>query len=155
MINAARAGNGNEDLHTNGNEDVLDTTPWWWRPAATEVPLEWRERFEELTDESRADRDGRSAAYFVAKVRSQSGQGPTFGEMFQERFGDAGLHPAWPTDLSNTTRAKIRTLFRRDVAIQWRRAGWILWEPGVPRSLKPGPAFWQRVGSRHARRSSR
>lgn len=133
---------------------LVDTTPSWW-PAAIEMPPQWRERFEALTGDCRTDRDGREVAYFVAKVRNQTGQGPTFAEVFQERFGDDGLHPAWPTNMSNTARAKVLALFRRDVAIQWRRAGWVTWEPGVPRSLKAGPAFWHRVKSRQARKAVR
>ncbi|WP_241965157.1 hypothetical protein [Microbacterium telephonicum] len=93
-----------------------------------------------------ADELGLAAAIFIARVRRRSGTGPTFRELFDELFQSRPLHPEWPTGLNRQARSRIHRAFIMQVAIQWKRRGWISWDPGVTHSLRTGREF--RVRSR-------
>lgn len=95
---------------------------------------------------------GLAAAIFIARVRRRTGRGPTFSELFAELFPHHQLHPEWPPGLTYPVRATIHHAFRLHVAIQWKRGGWISWEPGVERSLRVGPTFRARSRARQAAR---
>lgn len=132
---------------------MTDSRPIWWSAAEVEAPAEWITTFRALTDEERADELGLFAAIFIARVRRRTGRGPTFSEFFAELFQEHALHPAWPAGLTYPVRATIHHAFRLHVAIQWKRRGWISWDPGVERSLRVGPAFRERSRARQAARA--
>lgn len=134
---------------------MTDPRPIWWSVAEVEAPAEWIVAFNALTDEDRADALGLAAAIFVARVRRRTGRGPTFSELFAELFKNEPLHPEWPSGLTYPVRATIHHAFRLHVAIQWKRGGWISWDPGVERSLRVGPTFRERSRARQAARARR
>jgi hypothetical protein len=129
---------------------VTDSRPIWWSATEVEAPDAWIEAFIALTDEVRADVLGLAAAIFIARVRHRAGRGPTFSELFAELFEDEPLHPDWPAGLTYPVRTTIHHAFRLHVAIQWKRGGWISWDPGVERSLRVGPTFRARSRARQA-----
>ncbi len=96
---------------------------------------------------------GLTAAIFIARVRRRTGRGPTFSELFSEVFQDEPLHPGWPDGLTYPVRASIHHAYRLHVAIQWKRRGWISWDPGVERSLRVGPTFREQSRARQAARA--
>lgn len=132
---------------------MTDSRPIWWVAAAGDPPHEWVVAFEALTDESLADHYGLAAGIFVARVRRRSGHGPTFTELFRELFEESQLHPEWPEGLNNVMRAAILHSYRLHVAIQWKRRGWINWDPGVARSLRVGRVFREHSRARQAARA--
>ncbi|WP_337007404.1 MULTISPECIES: hypothetical protein [unclassified Microbacterium] len=132
---------------------MTDLRPIWWSAAEVEAPAEWIAAFKALTDKVRSDALGLTAAIFIARVRRRTGRGPTFSELFAELFEDEPLHPEWPSGLTYPVRANIHHAFRLHVAIQWKRGGWISWDPGVERSLRVGPEFRERSRARQAARA--
>jgi hypothetical protein len=132
---------------------VTDPRPIWWSATEVDAPDTWIEAFDALTDEERADEMGLTAAIFIARVRRRTGRGPTFSETFAELFPSSQLHPEWPPGLTYPVRATIHHAFRLHVAIQWKRRGWICWDPGVERSLRVGPTFRERSRARQAARA--
>lgn len=132
---------------------MTDSRPVWWSASEIEAPDAWREAFEALTADADADRHGLTAGIFIARVRRRTGRGPTFTELFGEVFREEFLHPEWPPGLSNASRVAILRSFRLHVAIQWKRRGWIAWDPGVARSLRVGPTFRERSRARQAART--
>lgn len=132
---------------------MTDPRPIWWSAAEVEAPAEWIAAFKALTDKVRSDALGLTAAIFIARVRRRTGRGPTFSELFAELFEDEPLHPEWPGGLTYPVRANIHHAFRLHVAIQWKRGGWISWDPGVERSLRVGPEFRERSRARQAARA--
>lgn len=132
---------------------MTDPRPIWWSATEVDAPEAWIEAFDALTNEERASGLGLAAAIFIARVRRRTGRGPTFSELFAELFSDEPLHPEWPTGLTYPVRAAIHHAFRLHVAIQWKRGGWISWDPGVERSLRVGPTFRARSRERQAARS--
>lgn len=132
---------------------MTNPRPIWWSAAEVNAPNAWIEAFDALTDEERADELGLAAAIFIARVRRRTGRGPTFSELFAKVFLEEPLHPDWPTGLTYPVRATIHHAFRLHVAIQWRRRGWISWEPGVERSLRVGRRFREQSRARQAARA--
>ena len=132
---------------------MTDSRPIWWSATEVEAPGSWVEAFNAHTDEARADRLGLAAGIFIARVRRRTGRGPTFSELFAELFKQEPLHPDWPPGLPYPVRATIHHAFRLHVAIQWKRRGWISWDPGVERSLRVGPSFRLRSRERQAART--
>ncbi|WP_314651209.1 hypothetical protein [uncultured Microbacterium sp.] len=132
---------------------MTDSRPIWWSAAEVEAPDAWIAAFKALTDEQQADRMGLTAAIFIARARRRTGRGPTFSELFAELFPRDQLHPEWPPGLTYPVRATIHHAFRLHVAIQWKRGGWINWEPGVERSLRVGPTFREKSRARQAARA--
>jgi len=132
---------------------VTDSRPIWWSATEVEAPDAWIAAFGALTDEERADAMGLTAAIFIARVRRRTGRGPTFSELFSEVFQDEPLHPGWPDGLTYPVRASIHHAYRLHVAIQWKRRGWISWDPGVERSLRVGPTFREQSRARQAARA--
>lgn len=132
---------------------MTDSRPIWWRAADRDVPAEWVESFDALTSDALVDHYGLAAGVFITRTRRRTGQGPTFSEMFRELFEEGTLHPEWPPGMNNPTRTAIQDSFRRHVAIQWKRRGWISWDPGVPRSLRVGHVFRERSRAWQAART--
>ncbi len=132
---------------------MTDPRPIWWSATEVEAPNAWIEAFIALTEEDRSDELGLAAGIFIARVRRRTGRGPTFSELVAELFADEPLHPEWPTGLTYPVRASIHHAFRLHVAIQWKRRGWISWDPGVERSLRVGPTFRARSRARQAARA--
>lgn len=120
---------------------AADSRPIWWRATDGDPPAAWVERFDVLTSDAAADQYGRAAGIFISRVRRRTGQGPTFSELFHELFEVGALHPEWPPNLDWLTRRSIRGSYRLHVAIQWKRRGWISWDPRVTRSLRVGRVF--------------
>ncbi|GAA1218382.1 hypothetical protein GCM10009587_23250 [Microbacterium maritypicum] len=132
---------------------MIDSRPIWWSATEVEAPRAWIEAFDALTEGASVGRRGLAAGIFIARVRRRTGRGPTFSELFSELFKDEPLHPEWPAGLAYPVRASIHHAFRLHIAIQWRRSGWISWDPGVERSLRVGPAFREQSRARQAARS--
>lgn len=132
---------------------MTDPRPILWSATEVKAPDAWIEAFNSLTAEERADELGLAAGIYVARVRRRTGRGPTFSELFAELFKDTPLHPEWPSGLTYPVRATIHHAFRLHVAIQWRRRGWISWDPGVERSLRVGPTFREQSRARQAARA--
>lgn len=132
---------------------MTDSRPIWWSATEVEAPDAWIAAFQALTDEDRADEMGLIAAIFIARVRRRTGRGPTFSELFSELFAHDQLHPEWPPGLTYPVRATIHHAFRLHIAIQWKRGGWISWDPGIERSLRVGPTFRERSRARQAART--
>lgn len=132
---------------------MTDPRPVWWSSTEIEAPETWRDAFEALTDDAAADRHGLTAAVFIARFRRRARRGPTFSELFGGVFEEASLHPEWPDGLSSAARAAILRSFRLHVAVQWKRRGWIAWDPGVARSLRVGRTFRERSRERQATRT--
>lgn len=132
---------------------MTDSRPIWWSAAEVKAPDAWIAAFRALTDEEQADEMGLTAAIFIARVRRRTGRGPTFSELFAELFPHDQLHPEWPPGLTYPVRATIHHAFRLHVAIQWKRGGWISWDPGVERSLRVGPTFREKSRARQAARA--
>ncbi|GEK85187.1 hypothetical protein GCM10007198_19180 [Microbacterium aerolatum] len=132
---------------------MTDSRPIWWRATEAPPPAAWCDAFDALTTDELADHQGLGAGIYIARVRRRTGRGPTFSELFAEIFKDTPLHPEWPEDLTNSQRSAIRNSFRLHVAIQWKRRGWISWDPGVARSLRVGPTFRERSRARQAARA--
>lgn len=132
---------------------MTDSRPIWWTATEVDAPDAWIEAFRTLTDEDRSDALGLTAAIFIARVRRRTGRDPTFSELFAELFKDEPLHPEWPGGLTYPVRATIHHASRLHVAIQWKREGWISWDPGVERNLRVGPEFRERSRARQAARA--
>lgn len=132
---------------------MTDPRPIWWSATEIDAPAEWIAAFNALTGEARADELGLAAGIVIARVRRRTGRGPTFSELFAELFKNEQLHPEWPAGLTYPVRASIHHAFRLHVAIQWRRRGWISWDPGVERSLRVGPTFREQSRARQAARA--
>lgn len=132
---------------------MTDSRPIWWSAEEVEAPDAWIAAFSALTDEERAEEMGLTAAIFIARTRRRTGRGPTFSELFSELFPHDQLHPEWPPGLTYRVRATIHHAFRLHVAIQWKRGGWISWDPGIERSLRVGPTFRARSRARQAARA--
>lgn len=132
---------------------MTDHRPIWWSATEVEAPGAWIEAFDTLTTDAVADRHGLTAGIYIARVRRRTGRGPTFTELFGEVLKEERPHPEWPAELSNVARAAIGRSFRLHVAIQWKRRGWIAWDPGVARSLRVGPAFRECSRARQAARA--
>jgi hypothetical protein len=132
---------------------VTDSRPIWWTATEVEAPDTWRAAFAALTADTVADRHGLTAGIFIARVRRRTGRGPTFTELFGEVFKDEPLHPEWPPGLSNASRAAVLRSFRLHVAVQWKRRGWVSWDPGVARSLRVGRTFRECSRKRQAART--
>lgn len=132
---------------------MTDSRPIWWSAIEVEAPETWRDAFEALTDDATADSHGLTAGIFIARCRRRTGRGPTFAELFSEVYKAEPLHPEWPEGLSNAARAAILRSFRLHVAVQWKRRGWVAWDPGVARSLRVGRTFRERSRKRQAART--
>ncbi|TXK12344.1 hypothetical protein FVP77_02365 [Microbacterium hatanonis] len=133
---------------------TVDTRPPWWRATPGDPPPHWYIAFEVLTGDERGADWGMAAAIHVARIRRRTGRGPTFAEVFDELLPQSSpLQPPWPAHVSSKSRHDIMQSFRRHVAIEWKRQGWINWDVGVPRSLRVGPSFRERSRSRQAGRS--
>lgn len=132
---------------------MTDSRPIWWSATEVYAPNSWTEAFKALTDDERADELGLAAGIFIVRIRRRTGRGPTFSETFSELFPHDQMHPEWPAGLTYPVRASIHHAFRLHVAIQWRRRGWISWDPGVERSLRVGPKFREQSRARQAART--
>lgn len=98
--------------------------------------------FEAFTGEDTADEWGLAAAIFIARTRRRAGHGPTFSELFAYLIPDAaGLPSRLPNGYSYMERRRLAGEFRLAAGIEWKRRGWISWEPGVTRSLRVGRVF--------------
>jgi len=121
---------------------VTDTRPVWWRAVEAPPPDIWVDTFEDFTGSETADQWGLGAAIFVAQTRRRTGSGPTFSELFKEILIDTnGVPSELPESIEFLQRRKLVSDFRIYVAIEWKRRGWVSWNPNVPRSLRVGRAF--------------
>lgn len=121
---------------------VSDTRPIWWRAVEAPPPAIWQDTFNDFTGEDTAGQWGLGAAVFIAQTRRRTGSGPTFSEMFKAILIDTdGLPSALPDSIDSMQRRRLIRDFRIHVAIEWKRRGLVDWTPGVPRSLRVGPAF--------------
>jgi hypothetical protein len=121
---------------------VLDTRPIWWRAIEAPPPDTWVYAFEDFTGQDTADQWGLGAAIFIAQMRRRTGSGPTFSELFRELLIDTnGVPSELPEDIELLQRRNLISNFRIYVAIDWKRRGWVSWNPNVPRSLRVGRAF--------------
>lgn len=122
----------------------LNTRPIWWRAIEAPPPRPWVDAFEEFTGEDTADQWGLGAAIIIAQTRRRTGSGPTFAELFKEILIDSnGVPSELPDHIAFLHRRKLISDFRMYVAIDWKRRGWVSWNPQVPRSLRVGRAFRQ------------
>ncbi|GAA4168016.1 hypothetical protein [Gryllotalpicola koreensis] len=97
---------------------------------------------ETLTGEDTADEWGLAAAIFIARTRRKTGRGPTFSELFTYLLPDtSGLPAPFPDGYAYPQRRRLAGEFRLFAAIEWKRRGWVSWEPGVTRSLRVGRVF--------------
>ena len=114
----------------------------WWRDINHPPPASWRYAFEEFTRDDAADEWALAAAIFIAQYRRRHSQGPTFRELFEHLLPDTGGVPsALPSEWEALDRRRGSNGFRRHVAIEWRRRGYIGYETQVTRSLRVGPRF--------------
>lgn len=121
---------------------VSNTRPIWWRAVEAPPPDIWLDTFEDFTGEDTADQWGLGAAIFIAQTRRRTGSGPTFSEMFKAILIDTdGVPSRLPETIEPVPRRKLIGDFRICVAIDWKRRGWVSWNPNVPRSLRVGRAF--------------
>lgn len=121
---------------------VLDTRPIWWRAVEAPPPDIWADTFHDFTGTDTADQWGLGAAVFIAQTRRRTGSGPTFSELFRELLIDSnGVPSELPQSIELVQRRRLISDFRIYVAIDWKRRGWLSWNPNVPRSLRVGRAF--------------
>lgn len=114
----------------------------WWRSANHPPPAAWSYTFEEFTNDETADEWALAAAIFVAQYRRRHSQGPTFRELFEHLLPDSdGVPCRLPADWDALDRRRGGNEFRRHVAIEWRRRGYIGYDRQVTRSLRVGPRF--------------
>ena len=119
-----------------------NTRPIWWRAVEAPPPGTWVDAFEDFTGQESADQWGLGAAIFIAQTRRRTGTGPTFSEMFKEILIDTnGVPSELPESIEFLHRRELISDFRTYVAIDWKRRGWVSWNPNVPRSLRVGRAF--------------
>lgn len=123
---------------------IVANMPWkvWWRDVNHPPPAEWSYTFEEFTSDETADEWALAAAIFVAQYRRRHSQGPTFRELFEHLLPDtSGVPSRLPSDWDALDRRRGSNEFRRHVAIEWRRRGYIGYDMQVTRSLRVGPRF--------------
>lgn len=121
---------------------IVDPRPIWWRAVPDPPPAAWMAMFEAFTGEETADEWGLAAAIFIARTRRRTGYGPTFSELFAYLIPDAaGLPSRLPDGYSYMERRRLAGEFRLAAAVEWKRRGWISWDPGATRSLRVGRVF--------------
>lgn len=127
---------------------IVDPRPVWWRAVDGPPPTIWTIMFEEFTGADTADEWGLAAAIFIARVRHRTGHGPTFSELFAELDPDSRGVPSPLPSRTYLERRRLIGDFRLSVAIEWKRRGWISWDPHVTRSLRVGRVFRERSRQR-------
>lgn len=132
---------------------TLYSRPIWWRGQGGFSPTVWTDAFLTFTCDETADEWGLAAAILIARTRRRTGRGPTFADLFRELLLDGDGFPGPLAGLAYLDRWNVVREFRRHVAIEWRRRGWINWDLGVERSLRTGRVFQER--SRQRRTGSR
>lgn len=123
---------------------IVVTNIWasWWRGVSHPPPSAWRYVFEEFTGDGTADEWALAAAIFIARYRRRHSQGPTFREVFEHLLPDTeGVPSRLPSDWDVLDRRRANSGFRKHVAIEWRRRGYIGFDRHVTRSLRVGPRF--------------
>jgi hypothetical protein len=124
---------------------VSESRPTWWRVVAGDPPRSMLDAFDEVTGDDHADAWGLSAALVVARTRRETGEGPSFSELFQELMPRVSkLTVEWPTGTNAWARSATLRAFRLYAAVEWKRRGWISWDVGVARSLRTGRTFSNR-----------
>lgn len=124
----------------------------WWRGVGHPPPAAWCYTFEEFTNDDTADEWALAAAIYVAQHRRRHSQGPTFRELFEHLLPDtAGIPSRLPADWDALDRRRGSNVFRRHVAIEWRRRGYISYDKHVTRSLRVGPRFREQSRALNAR----
>lgn len=133
---------------------IVANMPWatWWRGGSYPPPTAWSYSFEEFTSDETADEWALAAGIFVAQYRRRHAQGPTFRELFEHLLPDTGGIPSrLPADWDALERRRRSNDFRRHVAIEWRRRGYIGYDKQVTRSLRVGPRFREQSRALNAR----
>lgn len=124
----------------------------WWRGVGHPPPAAWCYTFEEFTNDDTADEWALAAAIYIAQHRRRHSQGPTFRELFEHLLPDTGGIPSrLPADWDTLDRRRGSNGFRRHVAIEWRRRGFISYDKHVTRSLRVGPRFREQSRALNAR----
>ncbi|MGW9156110.1 hypothetical protein [Microbacterium sp. NPDC055665] len=133
---------------------TVATMSWtgWWSGVNHPPPAQWKYAFEDFTGEETADEWGLAAAIFIAQYRRRHSHGPTFRELFEHLLPDTGGFPSLlPAEWDALDRRRGGNGFRRHVAIEWRRRGYIRYEPQVTRSLRVGQRFREQSRALNAR----
>lgn len=126
----------------------------WWRGVSHPPPATWVYVFEDFTEDEKADEWALAAAIFIAQYRRRQSRGPTFRELFEHLLPDsAGIPSSLPADWDIMERRRGISGFRRHIAIDWRRRGYIGFDREVTRSLRVGPRFRERSRALQIRRA--
>jgi hypothetical protein len=134
---------------------IVNPRPIWWRAVPDPPPAAWTMMFHFFTDGDTVDEWGLAAAIFIARVRRRTGRGPTFSELFGYLLPDtSGLPSPFPDGYSYMERRRLAGEFRLSAAIEWKRRGWISWEPGVTSSLRVGRVFREHSRALRAERTA-
>lgn len=124
----------------------------WWRGVSHPPPAAWCYAFEEFTNDETADQWALAAAIYIAQYRRRHSQGPTFRELFEHLLPDSGGVPSrLPSEWDAFDRRRGSNGFRRHVAIEWRRRGYISYDKQITRSLRVGPRFREQSRALNAR----
>lgn len=76
----------------------------------------------------------------IARVRIETGTGPSFSELFHELLPHtAGIPTPLPEEFAYPDRRYAINRFRYGCGIAWANLGWIRWRRGIERSLDTGP----------------
>lgn len=137
---------------------IVAEKPWtaWWRGVSHPPPAAWKYAFEEFTSDDTADEWALAAAIFVAQYRRRHSHGPTFRDLFAHLLPDTGGVPSrLPNDWDAVDHRRGSNDFRRHVAIEWRRRGYIGYDKQVARSLRVGPRFRAQSRARNAQSPDR
>ncbi|CAN7314009.1 hypothetical protein LJR044_001681 [Microbacterium foliorum] len=95
--------------------------------------------FAELTDGESAKQWGLAAGLFIVHHRRRHAHGPTFSEVFEHLLPETRGVPSHAVeDWTGQDWYLARHRFRMAVVFAWSRMGYVDYDPGVARSLRPG-----------------